>query len=159
MLGLVTGLVTALLLFIGEESSSGVAQGWRRRGLRQLVVNVNSGSAEGASVEAAKPARTLQRRGRGGDAGVGGTVWCRRQCAVPSWGRCIARAPARASAGEAVRRKKSRLALCVATPIYSEVGAAMMGHFKVNGVGTLWLPGNNEVMAKDVGAVMIVWEL
>ena len=43
----------------------------------------------------------------------------------------------------------------MATPIYSEVGAAMTGHFKVNGVGTLWLPGNDEVMAKEVGAVMI----
>jgi hypothetical protein len=48
----------------------------------------------------AKPARTLQRRGRGGDAEVGGTAWCRRQCAVPSWGRRVARARARASAGE-----------------------------------------------------------
>ena len=26
-------------------------------------------------------------------------------------------------------------------------------------MGTLWLPGNDEVMAKEVGAVMIVWEL
>ena len=68
--------------------------------LRQLVVNANSGSAEGASVEAAKSARTLQRRGRGGDAMVGGTAWCRRQCAVPSWGRRVARARARASTGE-----------------------------------------------------------
>jgi hypothetical protein len=48
----------------------------RRRGLRQLAVNSNSGSAEGASVEAAKPARTLQRRGRGGDAEVGSTARC-----------------------------------------------------------------------------------
>ena len=39
------------------------------------------------------------------------------------------------------------------------VSAAMTGHFKVNGVGTLWLPENDEVMAKEVGAVMIVWEL
>ena len=39
------------------------------------------------------------------------------------------------------------------------VSAAMMGHFKVNGVGTLWLPGNDEVLAREVGAVMIVWEL
>ena len=38
------------------------------------------------------------------------------------------------------------------------VSAAMMGHFKFNGVGTLWLRGNDEVMAKEVGAVMIVWE-
>ena len=35
----------------------------------------------------------------------------------------------------------------------------MTGLFKVNGVGTLWLPGNDKVMAKEVGAVMIVWEL
>ena len=35
----------------------------------------------------------------------------------------------------------------------------MTGLFKVNGVGTLWLSGNDEVMAKEVGAVMIVWEL
>ena len=33
----------------------------------------------------------------------------------------------------------------------------MMGLFKVNGVGTPWLPGNDEVMANEVGAVMIVW--
>ena len=39
------------------------------------------------------------------------------------------------------------------------VSATMMGHFKVNGVGTLWLPGDDEVMAKEVGAAMIVWEL
>ena len=47
----------------------------------------------------------------------------------------------------------------MATPIFREVSVAMMGLFKVNGVGTLWLPGNDEVMAKEVGAVMIVWEL
>ena len=35
----------------------------------------------------------------------------------------------------------------------------MTSHFKVNGVGTLWLPVNDEVMAKEVGDVMIVWEL
>ena len=39
------------------------------------------------------------------------------------------------------------------------MSAVMTGHFKVNGVGTLWLPGDDEVMAKEVGAVMIVWEL
>ena len=39
------------------------------------------------------------------------------------------------------------------------LSAAMTGHFKVNSVGTLWLPGNDEVMAKEVGAVMIVCEL
>jgi len=39
------------------------------------------------------------------------------------------------------------------------VSAAMTGDFKVNGVGTLWLPGNDEVMAKEVGAAMIIWEL
>jgi len=46
----------------------------------------------------------------------------------------------------------------VTTPIFGEVGAAMTDHFKVIVVGTLWLPGD-EVMAKEVGAVMIVWEL
>ena len=35
----------------------------------------------------------------------------------------------------------------------------MTGHFKVNGVGTLWLPGDDEVMTQEVGDVMIVWEL
>ena len=35
----------------------------------------------------------------------------------------------------------------------------MTGHFKVNGVGTLWLSGDDEIMAQEVGAVMIVWEL
>jgi hypothetical protein len=35
----------------------------------------------------------------------------------------------------------------------------MMGYFKVNGVGTLWLTGNDEVMAEKVGAIMIIWEL
>jgi len=39
------------------------------------------------------------------------------------------------------------------------VSAAMTGHFKVIGVDTLWLPGNDEVMAKEVGTTMIVWEL
>ena len=35
----------------------------------------------------------------------------------------------------------------------------MTGYFKVNGVGTLWLPGDDEVIAKEIGDVMIVWEL
>jgi hypothetical protein len=35
----------------------------------------------------------------------------------------------------------------------------MTGYFKVNGVGTPWLTGNDEVMAKKVGVVMIIWEL
>ena len=35
----------------------------------------------------------------------------------------------------------------------------MTGHFNGNGVVTLWLPGDDEVMAQEVGAVMIVWEL
>ena len=35
----------------------------------------------------------------------------------------------------------------------------MTVHFKVNGAGTLWLLGDDEVMAKEVGTVMIVWEL
>ena len=39
------------------------------------------------------------------------------------------------------------------------VSAAMTGHFKVNGVGILWLPGDDEVMAKEVGAAIIIWEL
>ena len=39
------------------------------------------------------------------------------------------------------------------------MSAAMTGHFKVIGVDTLWLPGNDEVMAKEVGTTMIVWEL
>jgi hypothetical protein len=34
-----------------------------------------------------------------------------------------------------------------------------MGYFKVNGVGIPWLTGHDEVMAKKVGAVMIIWEL
>jgi hypothetical protein len=32
----------------------------------------------------------------------------------------------------------------------------MMSYFKVNGVGILWLTANDEVMAKKVGAVMII---
>ena len=96
-----------------------------------------------------------------GEVGTWGWV---AQCGAGSSARSrcgagVSRVSERERAGEAVRRKKSRPALCVATPIYSEVGAAMTGHFKVNGVGTLWLPGNDEVMAKEVGAVMIVWEL
>ena len=39
------------------------------------------------------------------------------------------------------------------------MSAAMTGHFKVNGMGTLWLPEDDEVMAKEVGVAMIVWEL
>jgi hypothetical protein len=35
----------------------------------------------------------------------------------------------------------------------------MTGYFKVHGVGTLWLRGSDEVTAKKVGAVMIIWEL
>jgi len=83
---------------------------------------------------------------------AGGSVRSRR-------GAGVSRVRERERAGEAVRRKKSRQALCVAILIFSEVGAAMTGHFKFNGVGTLWLPGNDEVRAKEVGAVMIVWEL
>ena len=37
------------------------------------------------------------------------------------------------------------------------MSAALTGHFKVNGVGTLWLPRDDEVMAKEVDAAMIVW--
>ena len=36
------------------------------------------------------------------------------------------------------------------------MSVAMTGHFKVNGGGTLWLPGDDEVMVKEVGTVMIV---
>jgi hypothetical protein len=35
----------------------------------------------------------------------------------------------------------------------------MTGYFKVHGVGTLWLTGSDEVMAKKVGVVMIIWKL
>ena len=94
---------------------------------------------------------------------VGTRRWAARRGADGSArsrrGAGMSRVRERERAGEAVRRKKSRPALCVATPIFSEVGAAMTGLFKVNGVGTLWLPRNDEVMAKEVGAVMIVWEL
>ena len=83
---------------------------------------------------------------------AGGSVRSRR-------GAGVSRVRERERTGEAIRRKKSRTALCVATPIFREVSVAMMGLFKVNGVGTLWLSGNDEVMAKEVGAVMIVWEL
>ena len=86
---------------------------------------------------------------------VGTQEWATRRDA----GMSRVRERERERAGEAVRRKKSRPALCVATPIFSEVGAAMTGLFKVNGVGTLWLPENDEAMTKEVGAVMIVWEL
>jgi hypothetical protein len=80
-------------------------------------------------------------RSRHGATEVGGMARCRRQCAVPSWGRRVARARARAS----VRGGKiSRPALCMT--VYS----------KVNGVSTLWFPGDDEVIAKEVGAVMII---
>ena len=42
---------------------------------------------------------------------------------------------------------------------FSEVGAVMTGLFKVNGVSILWLPGNDEVVAKEVDVVMIVCKL
>ena len=84
--------------------------------------------------------------------GAGGSARSRR-------GAGVSRVRERHQVGETVRRKKSRPTLCVATPIFSEVSAVMTGLFKVNGVGTPWLPGNDEVMAKEVGAVMIVWEL
>ena len=67
----------------------------RERGSGNQHCGGGDGSVEGASVEAAKPARTLQRRGRGGDAAMGGTAWCRQQCVVPSWGRHVARAACR----------------------------------------------------------------
>ena len=82
--------------------------------------------------------------------GAGGSARSRR-------GAGVSRMRERERAGEVVRRKKSWPALCVATPIFSEVGAAMTGLFKVNSVGTLWLPGNDEVMAKEVGAVCLLY--
>ena len=71
------------------------------------------------------------------------------------------RACASESESERVRRFGGKISAGTVRgdPDFSEVSAAMMGLFKVNGVGTLWLPGNDEVMAKEVGAVMIVWEL
>ena len=75
-------------------------------------------------------------------------------------GAGVSRVRERERAGEAVRRKKISAGTVRGDPdFFSEVGAAMTGLFKVNGVGTLWLPRNDEVMAKEVGAVMIVWEL
>ena len=92
---------------------------------------------------------------------VGTREWATRRDAGGSArshrGAGVSRVREREQAGDAVRQKKSRPALCVATPVFSEVGAAMTGLFKVNGVDTLWLPGNDEIMAKEVGAVMIVW--
>jgi hypothetical protein len=109
---------------------------------------------------------------------VGGTARCHRQCAVPSWGRRVARARAKASAGEGgrkgalasfideVRRFARRKNISAGTvrddPDLWRGGCrhiCMTGYFKVNGVGTLWLTGNDEVMAKKVDAVMIIWEL
>jgi hypothetical protein len=97
---------------------------------------------------------------------VGGTAWCRRQCAVPSWGRRVAHARERASAGEGgrkgasasfidevrqfARRKKNITAGTVRDdPDLWRGGCrhiCMTDYFKVNGVGTLWLTGNDEVM-------------
>jgi hypothetical protein len=74
---------------------------------------------------------------------VGGTAWCRRQCAVPSWGRRVARASAGGDGsegvgffyerGEAVHAaEKSRPALCATTPIYGEVGAAIFARWVIS---------------------------
>ena len=113
-----------------------------------------------AALKARAPRRQSRRGHCSGVGEVGTWGWAARRGAGGSArsrrGAGVSRVRERERAGEAVRRKKSRPALCVATPIYSEVGAAMTGHFKVNGVGTLWLPENDEVMAKEVGAVMIV---
>ena len=64
----------------------------RKRGSGNQHCGGGDDSVEGASVEAAKPAKTLQQRGRGGDAAMGGTAWCWWQCAVPSWVRHVAHA-------------------------------------------------------------------
>ena len=48
----------------------------RERGSGNQHCGGGDGSVEGVSVEVAKPARTLQRCGRGGDAAMGGTAWC-----------------------------------------------------------------------------------
>ena len=95
---------------------------------------------------------------------VGTQEWAARRGAGGSARSVVGPASrACASEGERVRRfggKKISAGTVRGDPdFFSEVGAAMMGLFKVNGVGTLWLPGNDEVMAKEVGAVMIVWEL
>ena len=70
---------------------------------------------------------------------VGTREWATRRDAGGSArsrrGAGVSRVRERERAGEAVRWKKSRSALCVATPIFSEVGAAMTGLFKVNCVG------------------------
>ena len=124
----------------------------------------SSSSTRTVAALKARAPRRQSRRGRCSGVGeVGTREWATRRDAGGGArsrrGAGVSRVRERERAGEAVRQKKSRPALCVATPIFSEVGAAMTGLFKVNGVGTLWLPGNDEVMAKEVGAVMIVWEL
>ena len=125
------------------------------------------GSSSSTRIVAALKARAPRqqsRRGRCSGVGeVGTREWATRRDAGGSVrsrrGAGVLRVSERERAGEAVRRKKSRPALCVATPIFREVSAAMTGLFKVNGVGTQWLPRNDEVMAKEVGDVTIVWEL
>ena len=57
----------------------------RERGSGNQHCGGGDGSVEGVSVEVAKPARTLQRRGRGGDTARVGTAWCQLQCVAPSW--------------------------------------------------------------------------
>ena len=93
----------------------------------------------------ARASRRQSRRGRYSGVGeVGTRRWAARHgaggIARSRRGAGVSRVRERERTGEAVRRKKSRPALCMATPIFSEVGAAMTGLFKVNGVGTLWLP-------------------
>ena len=82
-------------------------------------------------------------RGWAARRGAGGSAQSRR-------GAGVSRVRERERAGEDGRGGGCRLP-------GNGVSAAMTGDFKVNGVGTLWLPGNDEVMAKEVGAVMIVW--
>ena len=135
--------------------------------LRKDGDGVSSGSLSSSRTVAALKARAPRRQSRRGRCSgvgeVGTREWAVRRDAGGSArshrgaGVSRVRERERERAGEAVWRKKSRPALCVATPIFREVSVAMMGLFKVNGVGILWLPGNDEVMAKEVGTVMIVW--
>ena len=68
----------------------------------QLGVNVHSGSVEARERRGGKAGEDAAAVWRGGDAVMYGTAWCRRQCAVPSWGRRVARARASASADGAL---------------------------------------------------------
>ena len=103
----------------------------------------------------ARASRQQSRRGRCSGVGeVGTRGWAARRGAGGSAQSCrgasMSRVRERERAGEDGRGRRLP---------GNGVSAVMTGHFKVNGVGTLWLRGNDEVMAKEVGAAMIVWEL